>query len=214
MIYAGGDSHATKAFEGIAGVKSYYTGPTTLRRAGWAGDDLVPAMVRNLKLTPADTLIFCFGEIDVRMHIPIHAKGFPGGVDPLLQHWVDQYLGRVADLDVGGARCAIMSVVPPHPRRGAPAELFNRDVSDEMRVDYTLRLNRLLEEGCARRGLLYLDVYHEYVDPRGMMLEEFCEDGGTHISGTDRVAALLLRLGLNLEDTPWAVLNECSGQEW
>jgi len=214
MIYGVGDSHGKETFRGIAGVQSCYTGATTLRRAGRPGDSLVPDAVRKIGLTPGDTVIFCFGEIDVRMHVGIHAQHFPGGVVPMLAHWVDQYLSRVVELDLGGARAAVMSVVPPHSRAHAPAELFNPDVSDEARIYYTLTVNRLLEVECARRGLLYVDVHHEYCDERGMMLEALSEDGGTHICGTDRVAALLRRLGLKLVDEPWAVLNECSGQEW
>ncbi len=196
MIYAIGDSHSAYTFKDVPGVDVRRIGPVTLKRVGYMEDTLVPSVVSLIEPTPEDTLIFCFGEIDMRCYVkPVLELKKDATEDGLLLDWVERYVAVLESLDMNGARIAVMSVVPPATKR--LAETLHRHVggTDEERAGYTRTLNSHLERLCGERGWLYLDVYSLYADSKGMLPAKRI-DSHVHIKDTRPVRQLLVKAGL------------------
>jgi hypothetical protein len=196
MIYVVGDSHAAYTFAGVPGVVAHHLGPVTLRRAGGAADPLLPAAVAALGLTAADTIIWCFGEIDCRCHVKPLAEHLERGLVALLEGWVDAYLTQVQGLPVNGARAGVLAVLPPvEGERAAGNAQFPAAGTDAERAGYVGDLNRLLATGCAARGLLFVDVHAAYADARGL-LPLALSDGHVHVCDTEPAEDMLVKMGL------------------
>lgn len=193
MIHAIGDSHSTRTFVGIPGVVVHHLGPVTMNRIGRPEEPLLGNAVAAIKLAPTDVLVFCFGEIDARVHIKIQTEYRK--LEEVVGDLVARYLDRVALLNSQGARRVVLSVTPPTTTQRA----YNFDVpvegTDGERVHYTRRLNQLLAEGCHKRGLTFLDVYPEYADPNGMLLVPLADEC-VHIKDTSRVRKVMQGMGL------------------
>lgn len=197
MIYTTGDSHAQWTFHDIPGVKVHSISMLTMQRIGYMEDDLIPGIVAEMPLTSADVLILASGEIDCRAHIKPRLDHRKISLEDLVGGWVERYLERAITLDTKGARVVICGVPPPVPE----GEIIYGGVvlpvegSNAERVNYTKTCNRLLAEGCAKRGLAFIDVYDVYADERGLLRPEL-SDGSVHIAKTEGVRAEMRRLGL------------------
>jgi hypothetical protein len=195
MIHTLGDSHAICTFADVPGVETHTVGPVTMHRAGRPGDELFADAVRALPLTSADLLILVFGEIDCRCHVHAQAA-LPGrNLDEVVETLAYRYLNRAAALDTHGARVGVLSVTPPTTAARAYNPDFPVTGTDADRAGYTLSLNRRLEAGCARLGLLYIDTNSEYRDESGMLRLEFA-DWNVHVKDTLRARSVLARMGL------------------
>jgi len=189
MIYTVGDSHGFYAFVRIA--EWHTAGWLLMHHAGAAGH--LQRFVNDIPLVPGDVLIVSCGEIDVRFCIREQTQKQNADYTTVLQRTVDAYLGQVALLDVRGATVAVLSVSPPAPgEMGKPRE---PEVTDEQRTVYTRTMNALLRDGCAARGIPFVDTYTEVVGPDGM-LPLYSSDGWTHITDTTATKRVLTRLGL------------------
>ena len=195
VIHTIGDSHGYYTFLDIPGITPHTLGPLTMRRVGLLEDTVVPNAVRELNLTPTDTLILCFGEPDIRCHVHRHVTDRKIAPDALLQLWTERYFASVAAFQTNGARIGIMSVTPPCRAAHVAGQIYPSAGTDEERANYTRTLNALLRSGCESVGWLFVDVYSEYVDPSGMMNMELSGDG-VHCTTNGPVIALFQRMGL------------------
>jgi len=194
MVHVLGDSQAPGTFGGASGVNAMCIGSITMRRAGWAED---PTLVRGLAagmLAPGDVVLLCFGEIDVRFKMK--ARMSRRQACTVVHELVCGYLDRVAQLDARGAQLGIVSIIPPNRRRTANTTVIPEGVTDEERSEYTAVLNAALRLGCQERGLLFVDVYSEYVDGDGLLPEELSELHGSHVGDRTKAHALLARMRL------------------
>ena len=194
MIHTTGDSHCGE-FKSIPGIAIHGVGPVTLKRVGYLEDDLLPNHAKLCRLTPADTLILCFGEIDCRCYV------YPQAIRPnidlraVLTDWVERYLTRAVTLDLNGARPVIMAVAPPTTFARAYNATFPVAGTDEDRVRYTRLMNECLHESCARRSVPLIDATDYYADANGM-LQIAKADANVHIEDATGLLAELRRLGL------------------
>jgi hypothetical protein len=193
-IHSTGDSHAG-TFVNLPGCVVHTVGPVTLKRVGYMEDTLLQDHVRGIGLTPADVLVLCFGEIDCRCFVKPQLEHRTISLEELLRGWVDAYLVRAKTLDTNGARVAILSVTPPCTHDLAYNAQFPVAGTDEERVTYHAAMNALLAQGCAERGLLYVDTYSAYKDENGMLIHAL-SDNCTHIKENSRVLTILQMMGL------------------
>jgi hypothetical protein len=204
VIHTIGDSHANWTFRDttispstilspIPGVSIHYLGAITMKRVGYLEDTLLPDMMKTIELQPEDTLIFCFGEIDVRCYVKGNLERLKISAHELLQDWVDRYFIRISTLDTKGAKIAIMSVVPPHIN---PVHKdFPVAGTIEERVMYTNKINELYNIECQKRGCLYFDVHSRYKDENERLPRAYSQ-GTVHITDTKFVRSLLVETGL------------------
>lgn len=163
-----------------------------MKRVGVLEDNLVPDMVKAMNLTPNDVILFTFGEIDIRCYVAVtldHRSSLT--MESLLQSWVYNYLSRIWLMPTNGARIGIMSVVPPATFESAQSVHWPVSGTDEQRALYTKTINEILRKECEQQGWLYLDVYSEYADDKGMLpLDQIYKS--VHINDTTAVKNLLL----------------------
>ena len=201
MVYVIGDSHATFTFKDIEGIRLLARRGVTLKRMTYVEEEMLPNIMKRLRLTAKDFLIFCYGEVDIRCHIhPIITHRKKTTLDELLKDWSHRYASRLSLLDVKEAKVVIMSVVPPSSKERIriSEETKQKEIivlppahgRDAERALYTKTINKYLKEECEQRGWIYFDVYSRYVDEKGMMIRGK-GDGTVHIGDTTEVKKLL-----------------------
>lgn len=196
MIYTIGDSHCDFSFKDIPGVLVHRIGPITLKRIGHLEDDLLVSTIQELKLQLNDTIILCFGEIDVRCFVKPNLLRKNNDLQGLLQNWVTKYLIKASTVSTNGAKVAIMSVPPPaYLINIYQNETFPVSGTDEERAYYTSELNKILNIECVKYNLLYVDVYSKYKDEQGMLIKDK-SDGAVHILDNSYVKDILIEIGL------------------
>ena len=202
MIYAIGDSHATCSFKDISGVTILAHRGVTLKRMTYVEDNILTNIIKKLRLTSKDYLLFCFGEVDIRCHVkPIIDHRKKTTLDELLQDWANRYASRIALLNNNGAKIIIMSVVPPTSKerivvpKGSTEKILviipPAHGLDKERSLYTQTINKYLKIECEQRGWHYLDVYSKYVDKETGMMLKGKGDGTVHIGDVTQVKELL-----------------------
>ena len=194
MLHSTGDSHCGM-FCFIPGCVVHGIGNITLKRVAFKDDGILPAAVKTYGLQPGDVLALCLGEIDLRCYVKGQLEAAKLSLREFFQTWADAYLDRALKLETNGARVAIVSVVPPCTASLVQHVDWPVAGTDEERALYAATFNELLAQGCAARGLIYIDVWSGHKDEQGMLIWEL-SDGCTHIKDNRRVAALLKTMGL------------------
>lgn len=194
-LFSIGDSHSA-ALRETRGVTGVHLGPVTLHRAGRPGElerlaaasllgptlgshtgraarPIVKSIIRE-----GDSVLYSFGEIDVRAHFQQHwpEYGAPADLARALA-----YRGVAAGASLAaltGARAGFASVTPPaadiddveFPTTGSVTE----------RHDWTVLLNEALADACATFAILFVDFFAAYADAAGQ-LDPSRSDGAVHI---------------------------------
>ena len=187
-LHAYGDSHVCACFGRIAEVNVHHTGPVTMHRVGRDGAE---GIVDGSGAVPGDTLIFVFGEIDVRAHLtrPFSRDKRKKSAQQVAADYVSAVEG------LAGYSLVLCSVVPPAYNSRARSRAVPVYGSIEERVALTRQINDVLSHAT---GASYLDVYSLYADERGALREEM-SDGHVHIAAAsvgpirERLAGLLGR---------------------
>ena len=194
MIHVIGDSHALYTFREIDGVAVHHLGPMTMRRASDPADNTLRGCVGGCGLTPADRVVFCLGEIDVRCHIHSRVQQPDTSVLIVVIGLVDAYLKRIVELPRFGATFGVMSVPPPSGYERDLNETYPMLGTDEDRALYTKAINAFLLRGCLDLGLVFVDLYSAFVGVNGL-LPPSLSDGEVHLKNPWRVGLVLRDLG-------------------
>jgi hypothetical protein len=196
MVYAIGDSHAACSFRNIPEIKVSHIGAITLKRVGVLEDDFISNVIKSMNPNPCDFLIFIFGEIDIRCYVKINLEHRSNlTLDSLLGNWVSNYCQHISLMPTNGAKIVIMSITPPAPYSSAQSIEWPVSGTDEERALYTKEINKLLKQECQNRDWVYLDVYSEYADEKGMLpLENIYIS--VHINDTTKIKKLLINYQL------------------
>jgi hypothetical protein len=167
------------------------TNQLTLGRASQVEDTVIPPIIKKMKLTKDDFVIFCFGEIDIRCYVKPtveHRKSIT--LDGLLETWAKNYCHRISLLDLNNAGIVIMSIVPPSRKVKPGSFKWPVGGSGKERALYTKTMNQYLKRECETRKWLYLDIYSYYVDEEGMLPLDKTDDT-VHIIDKEPIAILV-----------------------
>ena len=194
MIYTFGDSHAAHSFRNI---KEVITGPMTgitMHRVGRDGMIAKYCIHQNIK--PHDTLIWCFGEIDVRCHIK-KQEDLGREIDEIISELVEKYiLTIIKNIEKTPCLMYIMSIVPPIDKDKV---IENKDFpfigTNQERANFTLKINQLLKKKCAEHNIKYFDIHSDYVDENGMLKFEL-SDKNVHIRDSSLVYEKMKNIGI------------------
>lgn len=186
-IHIFGDSHAHFTFQGLGShfkryeFLSHHQYSTTMHRVG--RDQHIINCQPDTIDKRHDIIIVVYGEIDCRCHIQRQInKGRE--LDEIVQTLVDAYITSI--LQYGFHNVIVVAVPPPvskneFEKRNGPIQHHLPFVgTDKDRVLYTTKVNHLLEEQCARNGLLFSNPFHSYISENGTM--DFSKtDGLNHV---------------------------------
>ncbi len=127
-------------------------------------------------------LIFCFGEVDVRLHVKYKHLQCGTPVKKLIEATARHYISYVHSLRQQGYRIHVFNVVPTGDFKGDAAEKWKKGLnypftaSHAERTAYTEMLNAAYADHCQKCDIPFIDIYRHLVDGDGRRLPEFIFD--------------------------------------
>lgn len=184
-IFAVGDSHSRRCFEHHAEIADSRVLMGYNKLDGKTAFNLArheKQLFKILRPLKEKELIFCFGEVDVRLHI--HYKHLQLGIPvaELIEKTAVRYTSYVHALRQQGYKIHIFNVVPTGDFKGAAAEKWKQGLhypftaSYEQRSSYTEQLNGAYASHCRRLQIPYIDIYKYLVDKTGKRRQELVFD--------------------------------------
>lgn len=184
-IFAVGDSHSRRCFEGhdqIADSRVLVGYNKLDGKTAFNLERHQKQLFKILRPLRHKELIFCFGEVDVRLHI--HYKHLQLGlpVAELIENTAARYADYIYRLRQDGYHIHIFNVVPTGDFMGAAAEKWQQGLrypfkaSYEERSKYTVQLNAAYARHCHRLKIPFIDIYRFLVDEKGRRLQELVFD--------------------------------------
>lgn len=185
MIYIYGDSHASFSFQNLNLPNSnLYCNSITMFRIG---RDNKIINFNDRKIKKGDVIILSYGEIDCRCHLQRQII-MNGNEDAVINELVNNYFktikNNIITVDI---KIIIVGVIPPTKRDDY--EKIYRPVkngipfagTDEDRVRYTNKVNKLLEDMAIKHNYIYFNPYFYYTRDDGTLKHEF-SDTIVHLS--------------------------------
>jgi hypothetical protein len=186
MIRIFGDSHAESSFRNLKiPNKNYRCYSITMFRIG--RDNIIINFNKNI-INKNDIIVLSYGEVDCRCHINKQIN-LGHDEDEVINQLVNKYITTIKnntfDLDV---KIIIVGVIPPTKKSNY--EISNEKMpdnfpfpflgSDQDRVRYTNKVNKLLEELSTNNNYIYFNPYSYYTSDDGALKYEF-SDKNVHL---------------------------------
>ena len=183
MIHIYGDSHADRSFRNLKlPHKNYFMPSITMFRIG--RDNAIINF--NNKIHDENSIIcISYGEVDCRCHIRRQID-LGRDEDDVIRGLVSDYFKTLANNIKIYKNVIIVGVIPPRSQskferiHGRITHEFPFVGTDQDRVRYTQKVNRLLEEQCTLQGYVYFNPYQHYADIDGT-LKESMSDKNVHL---------------------------------
>lgn len=172
----------------------HHVGPWTMHRIARDGMQDQPTFFGQ-----GDSMIFCFGEIDVRCHIKKQALEQQRGPEEVIAELAKDYIGSLQKFGQTRTdlKLFVLSVVPPaRAEHIAPLAGFPVIGTDQERASFTRTLNERLEQHCNDVGIGYIDIHTPYADEDGMLPRSLADVCSIHIADTRYVRRALETAGL------------------
>lgn len=186
MIHIYGDSHGKFSFKGLTlPHKDYHEPSVTMFRIG--RDNVI---VNFDKSHNNKGNIFClvYGEVDCRCHIQKQINA--GRIeDYIIQELVHSYFKTIKNNITEYKKIIVVGVIPPTNQscyeniHGPILHEFPFIGTDEERVRYTQKVNKIIQELCNRDGYIYFNPYEYYTAPDGTLKYEL-SDTIVHLGDT------------------------------
>jgi hypothetical protein len=179
MIYIYGDSHAYFSFRNL---KLDHTdlsnSAITMYRIG--RDNIIINFNKDI-IQKNDIIILSYGEIDCRCHI--QRQIISGrNEDDIINELVTNYFNTIKNNTLNiGAKIIIVGIISPTRKsdyqkiNGPVLHEFGFLGSDEDRVRYTKKVNKLLEELSIKNNYIYFNPYSYYERPDGTLKYELSD---------------------------------------
>jgi len=180
MIHIYGDSHAHDNFKNLKlPYNDLHRGGTTMFRIG--RDNIIINFNRNMIKT-GDILVIVYGEVDCRCHIQRQVdlgKNEDDVINELVNKYFNTIKNNTINLDV---KIIIVAVIPPVERNDY--ERINGRLlsdtpfvgSDENRVIYTNKVNKLLEQLSNKHNYIFFNPYSYYTREDGTLKFELSDN--------------------------------------
>lgn len=214
MIYIYGDSHANLSFKNLPlPHHKIYENSITMFRVGRDKSimNFDKEGIINDASDPSRRILISisYGEIDCRCHINRQIN-LQRDEDDIICELVNKYIDAIIDNTAGlDAKIVVVGVIPPTKRSdyehlyGQITHEFPFLGSDQDRVRYTQKTNRLLEELSKKNNFIYFNPYLHYTRDDGTLKYEL-SDNTVHLGDNSHFLEKFVELyeGLALEETP------------
>jgi lysophospholipase L1-like esterase len=197
-IFAVGDSHSQRCFENHAKIadSTVLFGHNKLDGKTAYNLPRHDKKIRKIReAVPDRHLIFCFGEVDIRIHIKYKHQQTGQPIGAMLSNTADRYTAYVASLRRQGHNIHVFNVIPTGNFSTPEAQLWKETLcypflaSRSERTAYTETFNRDLAVYCDKRNIPFIDIYKHLVDENGQRKKELIYDY-SHLNNT--IADLVL----------------------
>lgn len=163
--------------ENNAKLEIHWVGPKLINSFGRDGLNLINVS-KYPSILPNDPIVFVFGEIDVRNHVPLFAAKYR--FITIINNLVLGYEKAIrANKDLAPQNPIWIAGVGPATRgeNMPPGWLSGKVLECQL---YTATLNHKLEKMCARNGWTYVDFFEDYVTGDGVLIFDL-SGGANHI---------------------------------
>ncbi len=190
MIHVIGDSHVM-VFSGKEHIpdevddrgflplfRTYRLGPYTAYQAAKLRNP-IESIIKE-KVGPDDAVMLCFGEIDCRAHL-VKQSEIQGRS---LEDVVAECVGRYAQLFDIKEKCGIKLLVwnvPASSREDVENGEYSTYGTCAQRNEAARLFNRILDEECRKRGIVFVSIFDELIDEDGLTRAEYYADA-IHLS--------------------------------
>lgn len=173
-IHVFGDSHAHYLFSRVPDLTVHWLGPWTMHRVARDG------VTFTSDCSADDTVIFVFGEIDVRCHLVPQAATTRCSVEDVAADLGRRFIASLKASCPPGQKLVVLGVVPPlTPLRPNP-EIPCRG-SETERIAARRSLNAALEISARENGIEFVAIPSLYETSHGLM-KRYLSDGHAHIA--------------------------------
>ncbi len=148
------------------------------------GEEFPKGFLEKQGVKNGDSVIFVFGEIDIRSHIYKYVNE-ENNLTQVIEKLIDQYLKKIIELtEETMPNISIMGVIPPMDGPNYKSEEYPIQGSLSQRVEATRLINQLLAVRCKKRGIGYFELNDLYALENGSLdLEQsdlFCHISHHH----------------------------------
>jgi hypothetical protein len=177
-VVAIGDSHSAASFTGISDCTVHWIGPRTLFRVG--RDGIEGLNVKDYGVEENDTVVFVFGEIDVRCHLLKQRDLQQIPTELLIKLMVKKYISTLLlnKLQFNCLHVVIFCVLPPTDAAFNPEYPIYGSLQD--RIEVTKLLNQELIQSAYENNIYTINVYDAYANHFGAF-DANKSDGNVHI---------------------------------
>lgn len=184
-IFAIGDSHSRRCFENndqIADSRVLVGYNKLDGKTAYNLERHEKKLLQILQPLREKELIFCFGEVDIRIHIKYKHEQTGVAVEQLIDKTATRYTSYVSRLRQQGYKIHIFNVVPTGDYQGAAARKWEKGLSYpftatyEERTDYTLKMNQCYRRYCRQLQIPFIGIYQYLVDEQGQRRRELVFD--------------------------------------
>ena len=179
MIYIYGDSHGNHSFRNLnVNNTNYYQNSITMFRIG--RDNSIINFNKH-EINTNDIIILCYGEVDCRCHIQQQIK-LGRNEDDIINELVNNYFKTIKNNTMdNNIKIIIVGVIPPTKQNDY--EILHGPIlheypfvgSDEDRVRYTNKVNKLLEVMSNNNNYIYFNPYSYYTREDGTLKHELSD---------------------------------------
>ena len=184
MIHIFGDSHSHDSFNNLElpYIDNSHGGITMFR----TGRDNIIIHFNKNNIKPNDIIIIGYGEVDCRCHIQKQIN-LGKDEDDIINEIVNNYFKTIKNnITDNSIKIIILGVIPPtkqsdyETKNGPILSEFPFVGTDESRVRYTTKVNKLLEDISNKNSYIYFNPYSEYTRPDGTLKYEM-SDSTVHL---------------------------------
>jgi hypothetical protein len=134
-------------------------------------------------LLNAKNVCFSYGETDIRANMFKFDENYKDITDYIVENYfktIEFIANEVKDLNI-----FVFNIIPPvRYRKGSLG-------TDEQRKTYTCYFNKKLKEKCLEYNYIFLDVYDNYCDSKGLLNPQLGDD--YHITNPVHIKEFLLK---------------------
>ena len=183
MIYIYGDSHGMFSFKKLnIPHRNYSEISVTMHRIG---RDNQIINFNNIEHNNESIICLVYGEVDCRCHIQRQID-IGRSEDDVIYELVNNYFNTIKTNINIYKKIIIVGVIPPTQKNdyetihGPILSDFPFVGTDEDRVKYTIKVNKLIEELCNKNEYIYFNPYYYYTREDGMLKHEL-SDSTVHL---------------------------------
>ena len=205
MIHCIGDSHSA-VFSGeeamqpcwpepaantLPQFKSYRIGPATAYQIA-NKQPIIESLIDSIELGVDDSLMFCFGEVDIRAHLIKQAKMQDRPVNDLVVECVNRYINAISYYKKYGVQIIIWGPIASWSATkeytGGPS--FG---TEQERNWVTFAFNTALHLACVREGFEFASIFYNMVNDDMTTFPDFLDDWeGSHMHLSQRAMPTIL----------------------
>ena len=189
MIYIYGDSHGMFSFKNLSLDHINRATPSvTMHRIG---RDNIIVNYEKSDDNEDSIMIFCYGEVDCRCHIERQKNEIRRNEDEIILTLVCKYFKTIMNNVNKCKKIIITAIIPPvdsiirNSRMENPnADLFNQFPvlgTNETRIRYTNKMNKLIKDLCNKMSYIYFDPYDFYKTNEGCLNHIYADSTLLHI---------------------------------